>query len=128
MVAHNSGVRMVYKYSWPQMNGLEGPLSYDVQTSGNLSPGAATRMRMVALSPRRSLRRAAGRLSTQGYSSRQRTQFDVQALEKELMPGFAGYFADKVYRTGAQVALVLCSVWSCPCFSGDEVGTGDAPR
>lgn len=71
-------------------------MRYDVETSGNLSPGAATRMRMVALTPRGSLRRAAASLSTQGYSNRHKKQFEVQALERELMTGFAGYFADKV--------------------------------
>ena len=83
---------MVHNYKWRR----EGEIKYDVDTSGNLSPGAATRMRMVALTPRGSLRRAAGSLSTQGYSSSRPTQFEAQALERELMPGFASYFTDKV--------------------------------
>ena len=83
---------MVHNYKWRR----EGEIKYDVDKSGNLSPGAATRMRMVALTPRGSLRRAAGSLSTQGYSSSRPTQFEAQALERELMPGFASYFTDKV--------------------------------
>jgi hypothetical protein len=105
---------MVYDYKWPQMRRMEDEIKYDVDTSGNLSPGAATRMRMVALTPRGSLRRAAGSLSTQGYSSTQPTQFDAQALERELMPGFASYFTEKVQPSCWNVP----SVWSkeLACF------------
>ena len=85
------GGRMVYKYEWAQMQTLDSP----VQSDGNLSPGGAARMRMIALTPRRSLEKAASRLAATGYSPTNRTQFEAQALEKELLPGFRGFFSNK---------------------------------
>jgi hypothetical protein len=73
------------------MQTLASPLLSD----GNLSPTAATRMRMIALTPRGSLNKAAKRLSLQGYSGTMVSSFEDQALERELTPGFPGFFAHK---------------------------------
>ena len=82
---------MAYNYERPQMQTLASPILSD----GNLSPAAATRMRMIALTPRGSLNKAAKRLSLQGYSSTMVSNFEDQALERELTPGFPGFFAHK---------------------------------
>jgi hypothetical protein len=71
---------MVYKYEWAQMQTLDSA----IQSDGNLFPAGAARMRMIALTPRKGLEKAASNHAAHGCSPSQRRQtFEAQALEQE---------------------------------------------
>ena len=73
----------------PDCMTLDSPIQYD----GSVSPAGAARMRMIALTPRRGLEKAASNLTAQSYSPRQK--FEAQALEQELLSGFKGFFSNR---------------------------------
>jgi hypothetical protein len=83
---------MVYKYEWAQMQTLDSA----IQSDGNLFPAGAARMRMIALTPRKGLEKAASNHAAHGCSPSQRRQtFEAQALEQELLSGVKGFFSNR---------------------------------
>jgi hypothetical protein len=83
---------MVYKYEWAQMQTLDSA----IQSDGNLFPAGAARMRMIALTPRKGLEKAASNHAAHGCSPSQRRQtFEAQALEQELLSGFKGFSSNR---------------------------------
>ena len=83
---------MVYNYSWPQERSVA---TSPVSTDGLVSPQTAARMRMIALTPRRNYKKVASNLAAHGYSPICKARFETQALERELMPQFPGFFSRK---------------------------------